>query len=71
MHTNELVSTCPRCGKHYTEYPSLSRRDNKTDICEECGTLEALEDAGYSEPYTGKPYWTVTGKEEHPWQSTK
>ena len=64
MKKRELVLTCPRCGKHYAEYPSLSRRDNETDICEECGTLEAMEDAGFSAPYTGKPYWVVTDKKE-------
>lgn len=35
---------CPLCGKTYTEYPALSRRDNKTEICPACGTREALED---------------------------
>ena len=35
---------CPRCGKMYTDYPALSRRDNKTEICPECGRDEALED---------------------------
>ena len=35
---------CPKCNKETTDYPALSRRDNKTDICSACGTLEALED---------------------------
>ena len=34
---------CPRCGKPYTEYPAISRKDNKTEICPACGQLEALE----------------------------
>ena len=25
--------TCPRCGKRYSEYPAISRKDNKTKIC--------------------------------------
>lgn len=33
---------CPRCGNTYYEYPSVSRRDNKTDICPQCGLAEAL-----------------------------
>jgi len=40
---------CPRCGKGYVGHPALSRKDNKTNICPDCGTLEALEDAGASE----------------------
>lgn len=35
---------CPRCHQPIGEYPALSRRDNKTKICSQCGTLEALED---------------------------
>lgn len=41
MNTNPR--TCPRCGKTYTEYPAISRKDNKTEICPACGQLEALE----------------------------
>lgn len=48
---------CPRCGGTYTKYPSLSRRDNETDICPDCGDAEAFEDFGIAEPYAGKPYW--------------
>ena len=35
---------CARCGKAISGYPALSRKDNKTEICSNCGTLEALED---------------------------
>lgn len=34
---------CPRCKELITGYPALSRKDNKTEICSSCGTLEALE----------------------------
>ena len=37
---------CPLCGTTYTEVPALSRKDNTTPICPDCGTLEALEAAG-------------------------
>ncbi len=37
---------CPICGKSLTEHPALSRRDNKTLICPNCGTREALADYG-------------------------
>ncbi len=40
---------CPVCGKMYCEPPALSRKDNKTEICPDCGTLEALEAAGASD----------------------
>lgn len=33
---------CPVCKKAYEGYPALSRTDNKTEICPDCGTLEAL-----------------------------
>jgi hypothetical protein len=35
---------CSRCNKLYNEYPAISRRDNKTEICSKCGTEEALID---------------------------
>ena len=34
---------CPKCGKYYIGYPALSRKDNKTNICPECGVAEALD----------------------------
>lgn len=37
---------CPICGKTYTGAPALSRRDNATYICSDCGTREALESIG-------------------------
>lgn len=40
---NELgIKICPVCGKEYTGYPSLSRKDNKTEICQQCGIIEAM-----------------------------
>lgn len=38
--------TCPKCGRRYTERPALSRYDNNTLICTDCGTREALESIG-------------------------
>jgi len=38
--------TCPKCGKVVREPPALSRSDNKTYICPDCGTREALESIG-------------------------
>lgn len=35
---------CPKCKKPFFERPAISRRDNKTEICPDCGTREAIED---------------------------
>lgn len=43
--TNE-TKMCPKCGKTYRGHPAISRADNKTPICSECGTREALEGLG-------------------------
>lgn len=40
---------CPSCGKPCTGHPALSRKDNKTVICSDCGIREALEAAGLSD----------------------
>lgn len=37
---------CPLCGQAYREHPALLRADNKTLICPDCGTREALESIG-------------------------
>jgi ribosomal protein L37AE/L43A len=35
---------CPLCDKTITGFPALSRKDNSTYICSDCGTVEAMED---------------------------
>ena len=36
---------CPLCHRSYQEgFHALSRRDNETHICPDCGTREAMED---------------------------
>ncbi|MDE5754285.1 MAG: hypothetical protein K2O42_00835 [Oscillospiraceae bacterium] len=40
--------TCPKCGKCYCERSSISREDNETLICPDCGTREALASIGVS-----------------------
>ena len=42
------LATCPKCGKTYTGRPALSREDNETLICPDCGILEALATLGIS-----------------------
>ena len=39
-----MSKICPICGNTYTGYPAISRKDNKTEICSDCGTTEALQD---------------------------
>lgn len=43
------VRTCPKCGNTYTDHPAISREDNVTMICPDCGTREALKSLGVSE----------------------
>ncbi len=46
---NETIFTdrlCPHCGQAYRGRPAISRADNKTQICADCGTREALESIG-------------------------
>ena len=41
--------TCRRCGRRYYDPPAISRKDNKTLICPNCGTEEALLDYFFME----------------------
>lgn len=38
------MKICPICNHKYSNYPAISRVDNKTEICPDCGLREALED---------------------------
>ena len=40
------TAICPKCGKEYHGSPALSRVDNETYTCPDCGTREALESIG-------------------------
>ena len=42
----DRISVCPRCGQTYRGYPALSRADNTTEICPDCGVREALAGIG-------------------------
>ena len=40
------IRVCPLCGQAYVGAPALSRTDNETPICPDCGTRQALESIG-------------------------
>ena len=42
----QTTRICPLCGQIYIGYPALSRADNETLICPDCGTREALQGLG-------------------------
>ena len=46
---NNEERTCPICGRSYTGHPALSRTDNETLICPDCGTRQALASIGVDE----------------------
>lgn len=41
---------CPLCGREYAGAPAISRTDNRTQICPDCGTRQALAAIGVSNP---------------------
>lgn len=55
---------CPKCGQNtlyrqpYEAWNAVSRLDNRTYICPECGTLEALETIMAGSP-APKSRWTL------------
>ena len=49
MENKEIrIRICPICKHIYSGVPAVSRTDNKTPICPDCGTRQALESLGVS-----------------------
>nr|DAH06910.1 MAG TPA: zinc-ribbon domain protein [Caudoviricetes sp.] len=46
---NVMTRKCPKCNEMYCGVSVLSRIDNTTLICPDCGTREALESIGIGE----------------------
>lgn len=42
QNKHERTAICPICSKEYTGYLAISRMDNETAICPECGTRQAV-----------------------------
>ncbi len=42
MANGSFFRTCPMCGVGYDTEPALSRKDNQTEICPNCGMREAI-----------------------------
>ena len=55
---------CAICGKKYNGYPAGSRGDNETEICPDCGPIEALDAVGMSEEGTEKILQSIKGHRE-------
>ena len=49
MKGSATARTCPVCGLEYSQPPAISRADNSTPICPDCGTREALASIGVGE----------------------
>lgn len=44
LYTRLMARACPRClGDMWQPYVALSRLDNETDVCSQCGYEEAME----------------------------
>ena len=50
---------CPKCNGPITGYPALSRRDNKTNICNICGIAESFTDAFHGHDGADNKSYTV------------
>lgn len=60
METKETETRAyPICGKTYKGRSAISRADNITAICPECGTREALESIGVSKEEQDKIIATI------------
>ena len=62
---NDHILKCPRCKKESLKLDSLSRRDNKTKICDECGVDEAMFDVAIAQNNDKKKKLSLCGKEAY------
>ena len=46
MKLSKEIKICPVCGMAYFKPPAVSRKDNQTLICPDCGMREALSAIG-------------------------
>lgn len=53
------TAVCPLCGSTYRGVPALSRTDNETLICPDCGTRQALGSIGVSKEEAEKIIETI------------
>lgn len=58
---DSVRAVCPKCGKPYRGHPALSRVDNLTPICPDCGIREALQSIGVSKDEQEQIIETVHG----------
>jgi len=64
MGTKKTI--CPKCGREYTGKPAISRADNATILCPDCGTEEALSSLGISDDEKAEIISTINKcKKEH------
>lgn len=45
-HSQIMVQRCPLCGGLMWGVPAISRVDNQTAICSDCGVRQALQSIG-------------------------
>ena len=43
---DEILPVCPICQKAYSRHPAISRRDNRTHICPDCGLRQGMCEYG-------------------------
>ena len=51
-------TVCPRCGDSDMAFPALSRTDNKSKVCSQCGRIEAIEQMVTGHPLP-QDYWSI------------
>ena len=63
------IRICPLCGEAFAGHPAISRTDNETLICPDCGTREALASIGICEAEREKIISIInraTRRNQHP-----
>ena len=59
------IIRCPMCDNRFEGYPAVSRRDNETEICSDCGQWEAIESFGSGTKQQLARQWDALEADKH------
>lgn len=61
------MEKCPKCGRRFERLLAVSRMDNKTMICDDCGIMEALDSVPHGILTPKERTWLAVAETGNKW----